>query len=100
MKPIDFNDSSEKEIALNLPRRYRVILYQDSTTPRHFILLLMMRHFQKSIHESKKLVEELEEKGLVTVGTYTHEIAETKSTKVIILAKKNRYPLKCSFEPE
>ena len=100
MKPIDFNDSSEKEIALNLPRRYRVILYQDSTTPRHFILLLMMRHFQKSIHESKKLVEELEEKGLVTVGIYTHEIAETKSTKVIILAKKNRYPLKCSFEPE
>ena len=100
MKPIDFNDSSEKEIALNLPKRYRVILYQDSTTPRHFILLLMMRHFQKSIHESKKLVEELEEKGLVTVGTYTHEIAETKSTKVLILAKKNRYPLKCSFEPE
>ena len=100
MKPIDYNDPSEKELTLRLPKRYRVVLYKDKETPRHFILLLLMRHFQKSIHQSKELVEELEEKGFVSAGTYTHEIAETKSTKVLILAKKNSYPLKCSFEPE
>ena len=100
MKPIDYNDPSENELTVKLPKRYRVVLHRDQETPRHFILLLLMRHFQKSIHESKELVEVLDKKGFVTVGTYTHEIAETKSTKVIILAKKNSYPLKCSFEPE
>ena len=100
MKPTDYNDPSEKEITLKLPKRYKVVLYKDTGTPRHFILLLLMRHFQKSIHESKELVESLDKNGSVSVGIYTHEIAETKSTKVVILAKKNRYPLKCSFEPE
>ena len=100
MKPIDYNNSSEKELTVKLPKRYRVVIYRDKETPRHFILLLLMRHFQKSIHESKELVEDLDRKGFVAVGTYTHEIAETKSTKVLILAKKNSYPLRCSFEPE
>jgi ATP-dependent Clp protease adaptor protein ClpS len=39
-------------------------------------------------------------RGVGVAGVFPHEIAETKATKVMEMAREAEYPLLCTVEPE
>ena len=58
------------------PAMYKVLMLNDDYTP--------MLH----VHQ----------RGVGVCGVFTHELAETKATQVMDLARQNDHPLQCTIE--
>jgi len=82
------------------PKRYKVLLHNDDYTTMEFVILVLQRVFLKSHLEADKIMLEVHKNGVGVCGVFTYDIAETKRSKVIHLAKDNGHPLKCSVVPE
>ncbi len=61
------------------PKMYVVLLHNDSYTPRNFVVECLQRCFQKGIEEAERIMLKAHKSGLSAVGTYSYEIAETKT---------------------
>ena len=77
---------------------YRVILHNDHYTTMDFVVEVLMDIFQRPAAEAVRVMLDVHKKGAGICGTYTYDIAVTKVSQVHRLAKKNGFPLKCSFE--
>jgi ATP-dependent Clp protease adaptor protein ClpS len=42
----------------------------------------------------------IHQNGVGVAGVFTYEVAESKVTKVMTLARENKFPLLCTCEPE
>ncbi|MDD0853822.1 ATP-dependent Clp protease adapter ClpS [Halobacteriovorax sp. GB3] len=82
------------------PQRYKVLLHNDDYTTMEFVIYILQKVFGKHYEEAKQVMLDVHQNGRGVCGVYTHEIAETKMTKVKQEAKENGHPLKCSMEPE
>lgn len=82
------------------PKKYKVILHNDDYTTMEFVIFVLQSVFHKTMDEAESIMMEVHVKGAGVCGIYSKEIAETKSQKVINLAKANNHPLECSIEPE
>ena len=82
------------------PKKYKVILHNDDYTTMEFVIFVLQNVFHKTMDEAESIMMEVHVKGAGVCGIYSKEIAETKSQKVINLAKANNHPLECSIEPE
>ena len=82
------------------PSMYLVVIYNDDYTPMDFVIEVIGKVFHKPYDVSEKIMSEVHNKGKGICGVYTYDIAKTKSLYVEDLAKKNNYPLKCSFEKD
>lgn len=80
------------------PNKYNVILVNDERTPMDFIVDVLQECFNKDHNESIRMMLEVYNKGSAVCGTYTKEIAETKSTLVSQYSEKANYSLKCCIE--
>ena len=74
-----------------LPKRYKVLLHNDDYTTMEFVIHVMMKFFGKSYEESHSLMLKVHHEGHAICGIYTFEVAETKMTKVIQLAKEKLF---------
>jgi ATP-dependent Clp protease adaptor protein ClpS len=88
-----------KNTKLQRPRMYKVIMHNDDYTTMEFVILVLKKYFNKTAPEAQSIMLEVHIKGFATCGIYTHEIAESKSAKVIKYARENGHPLKCSIDP-
>ena len=82
------------------PPRYKVLLLNDDYTPMDFVVLVLLRYFQKTEEEANRVMFTAHQKGVCVAGVYTFEIAETKVVQVEEAAAGEGYPLKCALEPE
>jgi len=80
------------------PSMYRVLLLNDDYTPMDFVVVVLMKFFNKSIEEAEKITLNVHKKGVGECGVYTYEVAETKVMLVTDFAKQNQQPLKCIME--
>lgn len=96
------DDSTETIIKskIQLPKKYKVLLHNDDYTTMEFVIFILQNVFHKSSTEAEKIMLAVHHQGVGTCGVYTFEIAESKTNKVMQLAKENSQPLKCSMEPE
>ena len=83
---------------LREPPLYRVLLHNDDYTTMDFVVMVLERVFDKSGEEATRIMLNVHNEGVGVAGLYTREIAETKVATVRALAKKNRFPLRCSLE--
>lgn len=89
---------TRKEQKIAEPPYYKVLLHNDDYTTMEFVVLVLEKVFHKSTAEATRIMLNVHHKGIGIAGVYPREIAETKVTVVLDLARRNEYPLKCTLE--
>lgn len=82
------------------PLLYKVILHNDDYTSMDFVIKVLLEVYRKPFDEAKRLMFTVHHHGQAVIGTYTKEIAETKVSRTIQMARDAQFPLLCTFEPE
>ncbi len=85
---------------LKPPKLYKVLMHNDNYTTMDFVVEILKTIFNKSPEESERIMLTIHKKGVGLCGIYPLDIAVTKTELVHYLADKNKFPLKCSVEPE
>lgn len=80
------------------PTPYRVLMLNDDYTPMEFVVLVLQRFFRMNIEEATRVMLHVHQKGVGVCGIFTYEVAETKVTLVMDLARKHMHPLQCVME--
>lgn len=81
------------------PPMYKVLLHNDDYTTREFVVWVLQTVFHKSDDEAVAIMSHVHNHGIGVAGVYTYEVAETKVTKTMHLAKSQQYPLQLTIEP-
>ena len=82
------------------PSMYKVLMLNDDYTPMEFVVHVLERFFSKSREEATQVMLHVHRRGVGVCGVYTYEVAETKVTQVMDLARQNQHPLQCTIEKE
>jgi ATP-dependent Clp protease adaptor protein ClpS len=82
------------------PSLYKVLMLNDDYTPMEFVIYVLERFFGKSREEATQIMLHVHNRGVGICGVYTYEVAETKATQVMDLARKEGHPLQCKLEKE
>jgi ATP-dependent Clp protease adaptor protein ClpS len=82
------------------PSMYKVLMLNDDYTPMEFVVHVLERFFGKNREEATRIMLHVHQRGVGVCGVYTYEVAETKVTQVMDLARQNQHPLQCTIEKE
>ena len=81
------------------PAMYKVVLLNDDYTPMEFVIYVLDQVFNKTSEDAYEIMMHVHMKGVGVCGVYSFEVAETKLTQVMDIAKDNGHPLQCKIEP-
>lgn len=101
-----FDDDGETAVAtkneqrLKKPSLYKVLLHNDDYTSMEFVVMVLSRVFHMVENQAVEVMLHVHQKGVGVAGVYTYEVAETKTEKVVALAREHDFPLKCTMESE
>ena len=90
----------EKELQLQEPKKYKVLLLNDDYSTMDFVIEVLTKIFKKTNNEATKIMLDIHQNGKAICGLYTHEIAATKVAQVKANARKAQFPLKAILEQE
>lgn len=76
------------------PSKYAVYILNDDYTPWNFVVLTLMKIFNKTEEQANELTSSVHNKGEGLCGTYSKEIAESKVQAAAELARINKQPLR------
>lgn len=82
------------------PPMYKVLLLNDDYTPMEFVVYVLERFFNKNREEATQIMLHVHRRGVGICGVFTYDVAETKVTQVMDLARKEQHPLQCTLEKE
>ncbi len=82
------------------PSMYKVLMLNDDYTPMEFVVHVLERFFSKTREEATRIMLHVHRRGVGVCGVYTYEVAETKVTQVMDLARQNQHPLQCTIEKD
>ena len=85
---------------LDRPKLYKVILVNDDYTPREFVIMVLKSVFRMSEETGYRVMMTAHRMGVSVVVVCAKDIAETKATEAIDLAKEAGFPLMFTTEPE
>jgi ATP-dependent Clp protease adaptor protein ClpS len=88
------------DLRLAEPSLFKVIYQNDDVTSMSFVIESLVTHFNHTTVDALEIGERVHEKGSAVVAVLPHEIAEQKSSEVMIDAINNGYPLKVKIESE
>ena len=82
------------------PAMYKVLMLNDDYTPMEFVVHVLERFFSKNRDEATSIMLNVHKRGVGVCGVFTYEVAETKVTQVVDLARQNQHPLQCTIEKD
>jgi len=82
------------------PPLWKVILLNDDYTPREFVVMVLKAVFRMGEEKAYAVMLTAHRRGACVIAVYARDIAETKATEAMELAKSKGYPLAFSTEPE
>ena len=94
------DESVQVKDRVQRPRRYKVIMHNDDYTPMAFVVQVLEQIFFRSPAESTRIMLTVHRNGKGVAGIYSKEVAETKRSQTMQLARENGFPLLLSTEPE
>lgn len=84
---------------LKKPPLYNVMLLNDDYTPMEFVVEVLRIYFRHGRPKATQIMLEVHTKGKAVCGTYTRDIAETKTAQVNDYSREHQHPLLCVVEP-
>tara|TARA_B100000029_G_scaffold417660_1_gene422378 strand:+ start:134 stop:526 length:393 start_codon:yes stop_codon:yes gene_type:complete len=101
---------SQNDVALGLavktkertkkPSMYKVLMLNDDYTPMEFVIHVLESFFNKSTDEATRIMLHVHQRGIGLCGVFTYEVAETKVSQTMDLARKHDHPLQCTIEKD
>jgi len=82
------------------PAMYKVLMLNDDYTPMEFVVHVLEKFFSKNQEEAMSIMLHVHQRGVGVCGVFTYEVAETKATQVMDLARQNDHPLQCTIEKD
>ncbi len=100
MPDTDTISRGQTELKVERPKLHKVILVNDDFTPRAFVVRVLKAEFRMGEERARQVMTTAHQRGACVVGVFTRELAETKATNAVDLARKEGYPLLFTTEPE
>ena len=88
------------EEELKEPSMYRVILHNDDFTTMDFVVKILVTIFYKSTLEAEALMMLVHKTQSAVVGIYSYDIAKSKTSKAMTMARNEGFPLRLTITPE
>jgi ATP-dependent Clp protease adapter protein ClpS len=76
----------------------KVLLLNDDYTPMEFVVRVLERVFDKDRETATRIMLETHNNGVGTCGLYPYDVASTKVSEVLDLAREQQHPLQCVLE--
>ncbi|PIE45387.1 MAG: ATP-dependent Clp protease adaptor ClpS [Gammaproteobacteria bacterium] len=89
---------TKRETDLQEPQFYSVILLNDDYTPMDFVIEILVRLFNHTLPEARRITMQIHYDGSGIAGIYPKEVAQEKKHNVKLTAKRNEFPLDCTIE--
>lgn len=86
------------KIKIKKPRNYKVVMYNDDYTTMEFVINILVSVFNKKLMEAEKIMLDVHEKGSGIAGIYSYDIAITKVSTAMAMAKEKGFPFKLTVE--
>ncbi len=80
------------------PKMWKVLIHNDDFTTMEFVVWVLVTVFHHSPEEAARIMLHVHSSGVGVAGVFTREIAETKSRKVVQLARAHQFPLQATTE--
>lgn len=80
------------------PSECSVIFYNDDYTTKDFVVDVLINVFNKPAPEAEDLMEKVHKTGSAVVGSYTYDIALSRTNLATQMARKNGFPLRVEIE--
>ena len=90
----------EEDPQVKEPPMYQVALLNDDYTPMEFVVYVLQRFFSKNAEDATKIMLHVHQNGVGICGVFTYEVAETKVSQVMDLARQHDHPLQCTMEKD
>lgn len=81
------------------PTNYNVLFHNDDVTTMDFVVMLLMGVFGRPQEQAIYLMLKVHHEGKAVVGTYTYDIARSKTEKATRIAREAGFPLRITYEP-
>lgn len=82
------------------PKLHKVILVNDDYTPRHFVVRVLQAVFRIGEEHASRIMYVAHTRGACVVSVYPRDVAETKASEAMDLAREAGHPLQFTTEPE
>jgi len=97
---IDVKLDEKIKIKVEEPKRWKVILLNDDTTPMDFVVGILVEIFKHTQETAVVVTQQIHNEGSGVAGVYSFELAETKAVEATNLARTNGFPLQIKMEEE
>lgn len=97
---INTNIIEKTELRIRTPKKFIVVMYNDDFTTMEFVVAMLNDIFNKSEEEANKIMMEVHKNGKGIAGIYPYDIAISKATKAMSIAKGEGFPFKLTVEEE
>ena len=100
MTTTDIQLDEKIKVTISEPKRWKVILLNDDSTPMEFVIGVLIEIFKHTDDTARKIMLDVHETGSGIAGVYSFEIAEAKAVEATNLARTNGHPLQIKLEEE
>jgi len=100
MAGTDIQLDEKIKVVISEPKRWKVILLNDDSTPMDFVVSILMEIFKHNSDTAHHVMAEVHETGSGIAGVYSFEIAEAKAVEATNQARTNNHPLQLKLEEE
>jgi ATP-dependent Clp protease adaptor protein ClpS len=96
----DIQLDEKVKVTISEPKRWKVILLNDDSTPMEFVIGVLTEIFRHNPDTARDVMLQVHETGSGVAGIYSFEIAEAKAVEATNLARTNNHPLQIKLEEE
>lgn len=94
------NIIEKADLKIKIPKKFMVIMHNDDFTTMEFVVAILSDIFNKNIEEANKIMMEVHKNGKGVAGVYPYDIAISKASKAMTIAKEEGFPFRLTVEEE
>jgi len=96
----ELSPTVDSSLSFARPKKYKVILLNDDSTPMEFVIEILVGVFNKTPAEAEKITMQVHNEGKGVAGIYFYETAEQKVFEATNISRANGFPLSLNMEEE